>query len=560
MLRCDLAVNGRANDRRGPSLFEAVETPEATTVGDPRGFERAIWAFVGLGIFLRVTRYLLNFPLWHDEAFVAVNFIDRGYLAMMGRLEYSQVCPLLFLWIELTVVRLLGFSEWSLRLFPTVCAVLSVWLFWHVATRLLVGWPRLLAVAVFAVSYYPIRHGAEVKPYASDLLVALGLLALAIEWRQAPGRSLWLWVLAGCAPLALLLSHPSVFVAGGIGLAILPAAWRSGRWRVRGAYLAFGMALTATFLGLLIGYTGTPESEELRQHYLMNYWVDSFPPMESLWALGSWLFRMHAGTMLAYPIGGENGASLLTLVGVATGAIWLGRRGSWTVLAMLLLPFGMGLVAAFLGRYPYGGAARIMQYLAPSICLLAGLGASALLSRIGSEPKRHRVSIGIVAVLALLGVGQFAKALVAPYHIESSARAREFARWFWVEQSREAEVACLKTDFGRRVEPHQWKAGISAEYLCNRQIYAPRKVTPKWEPTALEPLADRPLRCVLYHVHWFDPPESKPEFLDWLQAMTSRYDLQSRESYTVNAGQGLESWKEETYIVFEFAARSGSMD
>jgi len=39
-------------------------------------------------------------------------------------------------------------------------------------------------------AYYPIRHGAEVKQYSTDLLAALILLALAISFLTAPARSL----------------------------------------------------------------------------------------------------------------------------------------------------------------------------------------------------------------------------------------------------------------------------------------------------------------------------------------------------------------------------------
>src|SRR4051794_30587247 len=64
---------------------------------DPRWLARATRAAVALGILLRVVRYLMNYPLWHDEAFVAANFLDRGYLEMLRPLDYYQVCPLLFL-------------------------------------------------------------------------------------------------------------------------------------------------------------------------------------------------------------------------------------------------------------------------------------------------------------------------------------------------------------------------------------------------------------------------------------------------------------------------------
>src|SRR5690348_15156822 len=91
----------------------------------------AVWGFVALGVAVRIVRYLLCFPLFCDEAYLAVNFIDRDYLALLKPLEYAQVCPVLFLWIELTCVKLFGYSEWSLRLFPILCAVGSVFLFRH---------------------------------------------------------------------------------------------------------------------------------------------------------------------------------------------------------------------------------------------------------------------------------------------------------------------------------------------------------------------------------------------------------------------------------------------
>ena len=128
------------------------------------------------GCILRVVTFALNFPLWGDEAFVAVNLITRGYRDLLRPLDYGQICPLLFLWLELTAVKLFGFSEWSLRLIPTLCSVASVFLFAHMAGRVTRGPARLLAVAIFAVAYYPIRHGAEVKPYSTDLLAALILL------------------------------------------------------------------------------------------------------------------------------------------------------------------------------------------------------------------------------------------------------------------------------------------------------------------------------------------------------------------------------------------------
>ena len=188
-------------------VLEWKDQPSAGAGEDPRSraLAQATWVFVGLGMLLRIARYAMNYPLWWDEAFVAVNFIRRDYFDLLRPLDYGQVCPVLFLWAELAVVKLLGFSEWSLRLFPLACSVASVPLFRYAAGRVVRGVSLLLAVAIFAVSYHPIRHAADVKPYASDLLAAVAVLALAStgsaarRGSDASGRSRvsrqWCW---GC--------------------------------------------------------------------------------------------------------------------------------------------------------------------------------------------------------------------------------------------------------------------------------------------------------------------------------------------------------------------------
>ena len=93
----------------------------------------ATWLFVGLGIVIRLVRYLVDYPIWHDEAFLAANFWDRDYVNLLRPLDYGQVAPWLFLAIERTAVTWLGYSELSLRLFPTVCSILCLPLFRHVS-------------------------------------------------------------------------------------------------------------------------------------------------------------------------------------------------------------------------------------------------------------------------------------------------------------------------------------------------------------------------------------------------------------------------------------------
>ena len=100
------------------------------------------WLFVALGGVALSLRYVLRFPLFLDEAFVSVSLLDRGPTELMRPLEYRQVCPLGFLWVQWAVVRLFGFSEYALRLFPFLCGLGSLVAFRYLAGLVLAGTAR----------------------------------------------------------------------------------------------------------------------------------------------------------------------------------------------------------------------------------------------------------------------------------------------------------------------------------------------------------------------------------------------------------------------------------
>ncbi len=537
-----------------PRLGEGGEPLDLSDRGEgkflsDRKIEQLTWGFVVLGVVLRTVRYAMNHPLWGDEAFVAANFLTRDYLDLLKPLDYFQVCPPLFLWVELAIVRLLGFRELTLRLFPTLCGVASVFVFRHVASRFLKGVPLLLAVAIFAVSFAPNRHSAEVKPYATDLLVALVLLCPAVEWWRRPDRARWLWGLAAITPLAMGFSYPSMFVAGGLSLALLLPVWRTGRWSIRLPFLMYNLAIAATFLLLYTVVLGP--RDPLAERGLKNYWANAFPPP---WTepirLAIWFVEIHTSHTFAYPIGGARGASVLTTLLVVVAAVGLWRRER-TVLALLLAPFGLGLVAATIGRYPYGGSARTMQYVTPAICMMAGLGAATVLARLRRPGAPRRALRFGLLTLAVIGLGPLGRDIVCPYKEYDDHKTREFARWFWKAMARDAEVACIKTDLGEEFDWLHWQLGRTAVYLCNQKIYSPRhrRGTPlPWDRISDE----RPLRVILYN----EEPLENPEFQDWLRSMRTRYNVRDVQRFVpIPGGVSHGVWLEDRYVVYEFVPK-----
>jgi len=506
---------------------------------------------MGLGVLVRLVRYLVDYPIWHDEAFLAASLWDRSFGELAEPLEYGQVAPWMFLVVERAIVLCLGYSEMTLRLFPTLCSIASVVVFRWLASRLFRGWALVLSVAVFASAFYPIRHGNEIKPYASDLLAALLLLTFAVEYLRRPESSRWWWIGAGALPFLLGVSYPAVFVAGGIWAATAPGILLRGAPRVRAGLVVYGFVMLASFLVIYLAAT-VVQQKQMGSFYRHGYWSGAFPPTDEPWRLPLWLLEQHTGNMLAYPVGEHKGGSSATLACVIAGIVALCRRDRKTVAAVLAAPFGMGLVAAFLGRYPYGGEARIMQYLAPSACLLTGLGMAALAARIARPNWSRGVPRILLGAMTLLTVGLIVKDLARPYRVAKDVTTRDFARRFWTEQGRDAALACAKTDLGVEIEPHTWRAGMSAVYLFHQRLYSPRHR--RGLPFRIEPekyTEEHPLRVVLFR----DYEEELPAVRNWLAEMERDFEPRGSSAFVVDPGRSRESWLRDAYGVFDFVSR-----
>jgi hypothetical protein len=483
------------------------------------------WAFVVVGVAARLIRYLLRFPLWGDEYMLAENLLYRDYAGLFQPLDHCQVAPILYLLLEMTSVKLVGFNEWGLRFVAAVSGIASVFLFRHLAARLLRGVPMMLAVGIFAVSYYPIRHSAEVKPYGSDCFAALVLLVLAVEWLHSRPNVRWLWALALATPPVIGLSFPALFVAGGVSLALLVTVWRSSCRRTWIAYGAYHVALLGAFAVTFWLSTGAQQATlgaEMRDH-----WRLSFPPSitePGNWAL--WMLNAHTGEMFAYPVGGDAGGSVIPALLVLLGAIVLWRKGERSFVIATAGTLALAFIAACLKRYPYGDNERLVQYVAPLACTLAGLGAATAISAAWWAWARRGWLATATSLLAVVGFGMIGRDLTHPYKYWRDWYHQGFARWFWNQNPADGEMVCVHSDLGRSFTPEHDTSG----YFCYQRIYSPRH----HHATLREPIVPptgKPIRCVVFGYEF----ESRDEqaLNRWLAEMSSTYDLAGHQSYKV---------------------------
>ena len=483
------------------------------------------WGFISLAIIARSVRYFLCFPLWEDECFLGVNIFNCGFRELLQPPVYHQVTPFLFLWLEKATVILLGFNELALRLPAFIVSMASLVLFVHLARRLLSGNARIFAIALFAVSYPCIRYAAEVKQYGTDMFASLVLIVLVVEWLRRPGEAKSLVALILWCPLAICLSLPAIFTTVALSVLLAGVMIRhpeSRRWEW---WVAFNLVILA---GAYISYYFSIGPQKQAEYGFMgDYWVDSFMPLTSVFAVLKWLVVAHTGNLFAHPVGEKNFGSILTTILLAVGIVYLFKRRRSKVAWLLLLPLVVHLTAAVLQKYPYGGHVKFSMYIAPMIYLVMGVGCAVLTGIRNNQQtaaQRARILTVILVLVGGIGVVSMARDIRYPYKATSDMRQRAIAEWLWHDGNFEDRILCIKDDLKLSFSDATWKdLSWSAMYLCNKYIYQPRKMVREPRPAFIPPPSRRYIRYVLYR----DPRKNdfnQEAFDRWLGSMKQGHE------------------------------------
>lgn len=170
-----------------------------------------------IGIVFRLIVLMQNRNLLIDEVNVARNLYERSYMDLLKPLSYEQFAPPLFLWLCKLNMHYWGAYEWSLRLFPFVASVLGLILFYALLKKSKIKAALFYPLSIVATGMIYVRYATELKQYASDVMVVMALLYMALHYSifTTPKRKfILIWSLLGS--IALWLSMPAVFVLTGI--------------------------------------------------------------------------------------------------------------------------------------------------------------------------------------------------------------------------------------------------------------------------------------------------------------------------------------------------------
>lgn len=349
-----------------------------------------IWLFLCFGALLRFRQYLFNRSLWLDESSLALNIINRSFSGLFQRLDHHQGAPIGFLIIEKLLVQFFGNNEYIFRLFPLLCGVISLFLFYRVARYFIDVKAVLIAIVLFAVSSSLIYYSSEVKQFSSDVAIALLLYFMTVYVESKGLTVLRILMFGAIGAISVWLSHSAVFILAGIGVSLILPCFINKEWSKIMQLLTVYLIWASNFF---IIYSISLRSL-ITDNVLLNYWKDGFGPSPGgpfrwlKWFIDSFfnMFFNPGGFWL------QGIAALAFITGCVT--MLLEKKEKFL---LLIIPIFFVLLASMLHKYPFAG--RLILFIVPILLLFIAQGAEKIVVTASSNSSFY---FGIIFMILLL--------------------------------------------------------------------------------------------------------------------------------------------------------------
>lgn len=330
-----------------------------------------------IGSYLRLFFYLQNRSLWADEAKLALNIIELPILELIfSPLRYGQVAPVGFLLIEKLSLFLFGSSELSLRLWPLIFSIASIFLLWKILILLKTEfYTKIIILSLFSFAPYLIRFSSELKQYSVDVFACLIIIYASILYTEnrKMNKALFLGAVLLIIPL---FSQTAVFLLPGCILSIIfHKGFKKGLLNDKEFRLILIMATIGFILFGLFSLRDSSSSYE----FMADYWENGFlifPPQNITHIIHNIIILL---TLLAHPFALTGYSQiLLGLITLIIGSAFL-LRHNLKYAILLITPIIMLFFASALRLYPIGGeptiiAGRLVLFTHPILSIIIGFG------------------------------------------------------------------------------------------------------------------------------------------------------------------------------------------
>jgi len=319
-----------------------------------------------------------NRSLWHDEARNALDIVNQSLLELIEKGTYTA--PVGFLIVEKMFIQIFNNSDYIFRLFPLLCGIISLFLFYRLAKYVLKTDAALLALVLFAILNNLIYFSSEVKQFSSDVAITLLLYITSFHIESKKLDSLWIALFGIVGGIAVWFSHPTVFILAGFGFCLSlfhlykQDFSRVGRLGI--VYLIWMISFSAWYLFIYIERFAQKSAVIWWTSALMPFPPNNFPDLMWFWITFLGIFKNPAGFLL----------TILPVLCFITGSISMFFKNR-KVLFVLIAPIFITLLASGLQVYPFPGnfllfgvdgsvhLARTTLFIVPVLLLIIAEGA-----------------------------------------------------------------------------------------------------------------------------------------------------------------------------------------
>lgn len=367
--------------------------------------QRLPWTIICFGILVRLVQYLSNRSLWNDEAALALNIVNRSYLELLQPLDYDQGAPIGFLFVEKLAVQLFGDSEYVLRLFPMLAAVISLFIFYALAKRCLQAQAVIIALALFCTLHIWLEYASEVKQYSSDVTLAVlsCLLFIDMDSKRLNFSRIATYGIVGA--ITIWFSHPAIFVLAGVGTScFLISLFNNQKLKTLNLLIVYLIWLISFACFYLISLKDIATQEDLYKSWASR---GTFPTsfLDINWLFETFVEFFHK------PLGFPDVFLGIAIFAFLGGGISLFYKSKATLL-ILLSPIFVTFFAAYLHKYPFDG--RLVLFLTPFFTLLIGEGAASI-RRKTRYTSFAKVGILVLVLLLVPPIGTAGYLIFNPY-------------------------------------------------------------------------------------------------------------------------------------------------
>lgn len=164
---------------------------------------------------LRTTQFAGTSSMWYDELTCALNVTERTYYQLLTQpLDFNQVASVGFLLITKLFVSIFGEHDFAFRLWPWLCTVASLYLFYQIARVFLKDTALLSAFILFAFATSGWFYAGQAKQYAGDIASSLFLVWAALEFYIKKIKLTKTIVISVAGFIFISASMPAVALAG----------------------------------------------------------------------------------------------------------------------------------------------------------------------------------------------------------------------------------------------------------------------------------------------------------------------------------------------------------